>query len=572
LQGAAKTTMEKMGQENTLKNGNSDEVYSSLVLATLPPWGVESPSIGLGYLDSYIRGKGVNSEVYDFNIYFHNSAPDEYKMLWHIENKNYWSNEKTFPLVCKLFEKEIDYAVKKILSSPARLVGFSVVDPKERITIEVIRRVKEKDPRKKIILGGPACSTEEQRGFFTDNLPEGNVDYFVVGEGEETLYEIIKSNPSDSNNLPGTAYKEGGIWKSASRGLIEPLDSIPFPDYRAFDLNQYVSPNTILVEWSRGCLGHCSFCKNYRLVQGYRRRSPENIIKELLFLRDRYRIDSFTVCDNLMNGDPLQLEGVCEGMIRNNLEMSWSGQIAPHRRMHEGLFVKMRRAGCSRIQIGVESGSDSVLKMMKKPYSSEVAEENIKAAKKAGMETEIFIIVGFPGEGENEFGKTVNFIRKNHRYLDTIKSINTLHLIAGTEVYEKPGNFNLAPLPKQDWHYLWESLDGNNYAKRKKRAEELLDLASSLGLKVQETNIQEGKEAPLSVARGLSEQDKNAILKDSLVSLQELPSRGRSSGKKRGILSWLLLVFLLFYIMVYIMYFWILMSLGGRVILGGRKK
>jgi len=543
-----------------------------MLLVTLPPWGVENPPIGLGYLDAYIRSKGLKSAVYDFNIYFHNCAADGYKMLWHVENKNYWSNEKTFPAVYKLFQNQIDYAVKKISSTQANLIGFSVVDPKERITIEVIKRVRKAAPEKKIILGGPACSTPEQRDCFADNIP-GGIDYFVVGEGEETLYEIVQRKREVSNGgLAGLAYKVNGGWRTISRKPIAPLDLIPFPDYRSFDLNQYVAKSTVLVEWSRGCLGRCSFCKNYRLVGGYRRRSPEHVLEELAFLKNNYKVDTFTVCDNLMNGDIQQLEGICEGMIKHNLQMRWSGQVAPRHQMRGQLFDRMRRAGCFKVQIGVESGSEKVLKLMKKPYLPQTAAENIKAAKSSGMETEIFLLVGFPGETEREFRRTIDFIKRSSRYIDTIKSINTLHLIAGTEIYEKPESFNLAALPKNNWHYLWETKDGNTYASRKRRVEELLKLVSLFGIKVQETNIKEGKEISLSAAQGLSEEENVAIFKNSLISLQELPTRRRIFRKKRNAGKWFLLIFSVGMIFFYIIYFWLSMLLRSRIILGGKKE
>ena len=545
---------------------------TEILLVTLPPWGVENPPIGLGYLDSFIRSKGLKSEVYDFNIYFHNCSADDYKMLWHVENKNYWSNEKTFPVICKLFEEQISYAVNKILSCPTDLIGFSVVDPKERITIEVIRRVKELDPKKKIILGGPACSTQEQRDFFIDNIP-GCIDYFVVGEGEETLYQIVQRKQQVLNeDLAGLAYKVGDAWRTINRKPIVPLDALSFPDYRSFDLSQYAAKNTMLVEWSRGCLGHCSFCKNYRLVEGYRRRSPEHILEELVFLKNNYKVGTFTVCGNLMNGDIQQLRGICEGAIKDNLQMHWSGQIAPRNHMDERLFDRMRRAGCCKVQIGVESGSQRVLALMKKPYLPQTAAENIKAAKKSGLETEIFLLVGFPGETEKDFCKTLNFVKKNSCYINTIKSINTLHLIAGTEIYENPFGFNLEPLPRNDWHYLWQTKDGNTYSVRKERVQRLLDLAVAYGIKVQETNIKEGKELFLIDNLEVSNENKIADFKRSLLCLQELPGQSRVVRKTRSVGTWVLLFLSACFIFVYIAYFWLLMAVSKKLILGGKKK
>jgi len=182
--------------------------------------------------------------------------------------------------------------------------------------------------------------------------------------------------------------------------------------------------------------------------------------------------------------------------------------------------------------------------------------------------------VGLPGESEKEFQKTINFVKRNSPYIDTIKSINTLHLIAGTQIYEEPESFNLAPLPKDNWHYLWETKDGNTYGVRKKRVEELLALASSSGIKVQETNIKEGKEVSLQGIQDLSQEDKTSILKKSLVSLQKLPigRNANTSKKKRNAAKWLMLIFSTCFIFFYIIYFWFSMLLRNRMILGGRRE
>jgi len=544
-----------------------------ILLATLPPWGVENPPIGLGYLDSYIRNKGLESKVCDFNIYFYNNIDSAYKVLWHVENKNYWSNEKTFPVVCKLFENQITYAVEKILSCDTGLVGFSVVDPKERITIEVIKRIKKAAPEKKIILGGPACSTEEQRDFFTDNIP-GYIDYFVVGEGEETLYEIIQQEQENSNgrDLAGLAHKVNGSWRCLIRPPINPLDSIPFPTYQGFDSFQYNGGKSFLVTWSRGCISKCSFCKNYRLFSGYRYRSPRNVFEELKFLVNQYGIQEITVSDNLMNGDIGQLDGVCDMLMEKGLKIKWSGQIAPRQEMNYELFSKMHRAGCHKIQIGVESGSDKVLRLMKKIYTAEIAKNNIRLAKKAGMETEIFILVGFPGETKKDFVKTSNFIKNNASHINTIKSINTLHLIAGTEVYEEYEKFGLKTLPRQNWHYLWETRDGNTYAARKSRAQKLLDLAHGLRLRVMETNIMEGKETLLLDFQDKPVFEQTEILKRNINQIQGLPQysiKPRITKMNRNFFQFVILVVILIYTLFYITYFWIYKKLYGKALLGG---
>jgi radical SAM superfamily enzyme YgiQ (UPF0313 family) len=541
-------------------------------LVSLPPWGTLDPPIGLGFLDTYLRKNGLSVKILDLNIRFFNAADGIYKYLWHVENKNFWSNEKTYPLVERIFRREIERAVREILSCKTNLIGFSVVDPKERITIEVIRRIKQAAPEKKIILGGPACSTEMQRNFFIDNLDK-QIDYFVVGEGEGTLCEIVENEKAGNSAkaVSGVAYKKSEGWAYSPREPMSPLDEISFPEYRGFDLSSYSGDKSFLVEWSRGCIGRCSFCKNYRLTKGYRSRSADSIIKEIQFLKNSLGVNEFTVCDNLMNGDIAQLSEVCDKIMRLGLFLRWSGQIAPRKEMSEELFIKMFSAGCHKIQIGLESGSEEVLRRMKKFYIAAIAQENLRAAKKAGMETQIFVMIGFPGETSGEFKKTCGFIKRNAAYIDAIKSINTLHLIAGTDIFDNPGEYSLRPLPDKDWHYQWETIDGNTYMVRKRRVEELLGLCSSLGIKVLETNIQEGKECREGIIEenALQEQLEEWNRSQSFVRVY---ANGNVVKLKRGFSKHLLLSCCALFATLYMCYFWAFMVLYNKVLLGGKRK
>ncbi len=544
---------------------------ADFIVINLPPWAQENPHIGIGYLGSYLRIKGFKMKVIDLNKRFYLNHSN-FKMLWHVENKNFWSSEYTFPLILEIFKKDIEKAIDEVLSFDCNLLGFSVVDPKERLTIEFIRRIKKIAPNKNIILGGPATSTFEQRKIFLDNV-DNSIDAFVIGEGEETLFHLLDRflNKKEITDVEGCYVRNNGRWVYTRRPPMIPLDRNPFPTYEEFDMELY--GKSLLVEWSRGCRGRCAFCKNYRLFPIYRKKSVDWIIDELRHHKERYNIDEFTVVDNILNGDLNNLNEICNRIIKENLKIGWTGQIAPHENMDFEFFKKMRKAGCFKLQIGLESGSNKVLKLMRKTFTSEISEKNIRFAKKAGIETEVFIMIGFPGETEKDFKKTFNFIKRNAKYIDTLKSINTLHLIAGTEVYENREKFGIKPLPERNWHYLWQTYEENNYKLRKRRAQTLLDLAYNLGIKVMETNISEGKEDIFEAIKDRSSLEEGlSILKDSISSLQELPQKRKIIKIKRSIFKWLILILVSFYIFFYIVYFWVYMILKNKILLGGRRR
>ena len=541
------------------------------LLINLPPWAQESPHIGVGYLSAYLRDKGVKANVMDLNKSFYLNHPD-FAMLWHVENKSFWSNESTFSLILKIFEKDIEDFIDKILLYNCDILGFSVIDPKERLTIEFIKRIKDRAPEKRIVLGGPATSTSEQRKIFLDNI-DNCIDVFVVGEGEEVLFNLIErfKSKKDIKDVAGCFTKSKRGWVHKERVVLSSLGKIPFPTYEEFDMNLY--GKSLLVEWSRGCLARCAFCKNWRLSPFYRKRSADQVMNELTYHKAINGISDFTVTDNILNGDLNNLEAICDKIIKENLRIRWTGQIAPHKDMNLRLFKKMKESGCYKLQIGLESGSNKVLKLMRKTFTAEISETNIRFAKAAGIETEVFVIIGFPGETEFDFKMTSNFVKRNSDYIDTIKSINTLHLVAGTEVFQKgEQSFGMRPLPKENWHYLWETNNGNTYKVRKRRACELLNLAYDLGIKVMETNISEGKEALFEdIKNRVNLSRKVNLFKNAINNLQGLPQRKKIVRKKHSVFKWLVLVCISLYTFIYMAYFGIYAKIRNRVLLGGRK-
>ncbi|MEK6916612.1 MAG: radical SAM protein, partial [Nanoarchaeota archaeon] len=426
------------------------------------------------------------------------------KYLWHFENKNFWRNDYTFGILKQHINPLIDYAVKKILASNARIIGFSVVDPKERITIELIKRIKEKNPEKIIILGGPACSTEDSRGIFVDRLPN-LVDAYVINEGEDTLMDILDACKKGRSleNIPGAIlHKDGRYSNYLSREHKEDVNEFPFPTYNGFDLKQYTT-HSLTLEWSRGCIADCAFCKIKGLWKGYRYRKPENIVGEIEHHVRQNGITQFTVTDPTFNGDIKKLEKVCDLIIQKNLKIKWFGQAIPSNKMTVELLTKMKKSGCYKIEYGVESGSNKVLKNMRKPYTREIIEGTLKRTHEVGIPVFIFTMIGYPSETEEDFQMTLDFIRKNQKYITAVKSVNMLHLIDDTDVYEKREEFGIKILDEAFRHIHWVSDNGENtYEVRKNRTERMLTLLKELNIPMLETNLKEAKEAKMLVVDG----------------------------------------------------------------------
>ncbi|PIU72258.1 hypothetical protein COY26_02610 [Candidatus Woesearchaeota archaeon CG_4_10_14_0_2_um_filter_33_10] len=457
---------------------------ADIALVTLPPWDIETPPVGLGYLAEYLISKEIDIKVFDFNIEFFNRFKEKYSYLWRMNNQKYWFNKILFKKFFKIFKEEIDSCVDKILSSNIKIVAFSVANPKERITIETIKKLKEKKPELKIILGGSSCNFDKCRNIFIENIPD-LVDAYVIGEGEEILLEIIKAinNNEELGKIKGVViYKNGKYSKLIKR---EPLDYKRidiFPTYSKFDLSKYTNHNMLTVEWSRGCIGNCNFCQHKAIWGNYRLRTAENIVSEIKYHVRKNNIKYFFVCDSAINGDLKQLEEICDLIIKLGLKIKWNALAIP-RKMSYRLLKKLKKAGCYRLYYGTESGSNPVLRLMRKIHSVNEAEETLKLTHKAKIEVALSIIVGFPGETDNDFNKTLEFIRRNKDYIDLMRSINGLYIMEGTDIEKNPEKYGII-VPKDDeTGYKWYTTNGNNSKERNKKIRKVNLLLDELGIK-----------------------------------------------------------------------------------------
>ncbi|MCP4549397.1 MAG: radical SAM protein [bacterium] len=477
---------------------------AEVVLATTPPWGTANPPLGLGYLAEALAEAGRSCRIVDGNAGIFRHVESQLRHLWHYENKNFWSVPEAFAGVERELDTHLGALADEIVSGHPMLVGLSVVDPKELCTAALIRRIRSRRPELPILLGGPACLEIDRRRMIAE-LVGDHVVGFVSGEGETPIVEIADrvaaGRPPEGS--PGfVPISDVGMPVSPWR---EDLRRIRYPRFAKFSPELY-GRSTVLVEWSRGCIGRCTFCKGCEISGAYRHREPQDVVAELCWHADR-GVKSFTVCDSELNGNVRFLRRVCELAIGKGIGIDWRGQALPLRVMTADLVQLMRKAGCIEIQYGIESGSDRVLAVMGKSrlFSASVAEAVIRRTHEAGIAVALFLIVGHPGETEEDFVQTLEFIRRNADWIDSIKSVNTLHVIEGTALHRRPAEFGIV-LPAGAWHRSWYGADGSNTPElRRERALRLLELARELAIPVREHNLDDDKAARALAELGAGE-------------------------------------------------------------------
>ena len=490
-----------------------------LALILCPNWGVNVPPIGLAYLATNLKRRGIIPKVLDLNIEVYRRVTDKEKKLWNFENNKYWCDwDNEFK---KLMEEQIEYCVKSILSyKQINIYAFSVSATNRLFTIEVIKRIKKKYPQKIIIVGGVGDYDKRER---EEVFPLDTIDYFIIGEGEESLTTLIKKirNRELPSNITGVISYKHNIFTPPKP--IEDLDTLFFPTYEEFDLHKYTERSLAILS-SRGCKGRCAFCNDWKITMKYRNRSAESVFKEIEHHIKKYNIKDFYFNDLAINWNPKELEKLCDLIIKSDYKISWIALASANNNLSYNLLKKMKLAGCKTLDYGIESGSERVLKLMRKPITLEAAEKSLSLTRAAGINTQLNFIVGFPGETREDVEKTIDFIRRNRKNIAGITNINRCNVVAGSDLEINARKYGIIfPKDKRLRDSHWYTKEGNNYEERKRRAEQVIKVIKELNLPIFTSNVNE------------KESDIKELIKEE--ANEEIKNKKESKEKKKMISS-----------------------------------
>jgi len=315
--------------------------------------------------------------------------------------------------------------------------------------LEIIQYIKTNVPHCTIILGGPEVR------YSAENFLKHGADYIVLGEGEETMAELVSSltpayrtgrlNPStrerDFSLIHGISFLEEGIFiQTPEREKIKDLDHLPIPNRKKIDLNLYLQAwekhhgkNAISVSTMRGCPYTCKWCSRAVYGLSYRRRSPEKVVEELELIKKEYNPDSLWFVDDVFTISHKWMEGFQVELKKKNLLIPYEC-ITRADRMNEEVINILKETGCFRVWIGAESGSQKVIDLMDRRVDVKQVREMILLTKKYGIETGTFIMLGYPGETEEDIEETIQHLKQSNPDYFTI---TVAYPIRGTELYEE---------------------------------------------------------------------------------------------------------------------------------------
>ena len=303
------------------------------------------------------------------------------------------------------------------------IIGCSVISCENDCMNELANLTKRIDENIKFIVGGPHPTM-----YYSDVLGNGNIDIVVIGEAEVTICELLESLEGNKNIdcVPGIAYrKEGQIAITKSRGPISDLDTVAFPAWDLIPLTRYSDFNqtpmgSLLAGTrysplftSRGCPYQCIYCHDI-FGKEFRKRSAQNVFKEIEELYHKYHVDEFHIFDDIFNFDRDRVKEICDLIIASGIKIWISfpnglrGDI-----LDDELLSKMKSAGTYSITLALETASPRLQKSIKKNINIEKLVCVINAADKLGILTKCFFMLGFPDETIAEVKKTIRFACKS---------------------------------------------------------------------------------------------------------------------------------------------------------------
>ncbi|MCM1232763.1 MAG: B12-binding domain-containing radical SAM protein [Ruminococcus flavefaciens] len=344
---------------------------------------------------------------------------------------------------------ENSLADMEILCSKAQVALLSCKTTTYPIALEVAKAIKNCNPKIITIFGGPHCNVLPREVIAHDE-----VDYVSTGEGELTLIKLLSvfEGKTKLEEVPGVYYKktDGIIVKNTHSSLIKNIDDIPEIEYEILpgDLNNY----HIYVETSRGCKYQCSFCANPLLWEKQiRSYNSDKVYNRLTRLSKLLHANTLVHLVDPSYGNSIYIDTLCDSLIKHPISLKFSCDInALH--VEKERIIKMYNAGVRMFCIGIESFSEDVLRLNKKPQTTELI---LNACRIIKENTDAFVktywIIGLPGESEETFRYSRDMAIKMLK--DNWVDIVCEHVFVpypGCDVYEHPENYKYKIIHK-DW-------------------------------------------------------------------------------------------------------------------------
>lgn len=249
-----------------------------------------------------------------------------------------------------------------------------------------------------------------------NTLTEPSADICIIGEGEQTALELAAAlaHGAPLDEIPGLAFRKNGIvFKTAQRALLDP-DDWPDPPYDLVDMKNYLPDYegrlSLFFQASRGCPFSCGFCYNDPFNRRkYRKLSTDTVLRRLRTLKRNTDFQDVYFVDDNFFVDLEWAMTIAKGLFE--LDLSWQVQgidVGALLRMEDGYIDQIRKFGCRRLTVGVETASDRMRRLVGKHGTRQDVIRAISRFQNADMIVYASFLLGYPTETLDEIRQTVN--------------------------------------------------------------------------------------------------------------------------------------------------------------------
>ncbi len=302
-----------------------------------------------------------------------------------------------------------------LMSSDA--VGMTVYTDDYKPAADISRMIKEINPEIPLIIGGPHCTFLQKRSL--SDIPDADIS--VMGEGEHVILDLVRflQGRKKLSDIHGIYYRDNdSIISGKPLQVIDNLDALPFParhlvdkyDYGDLPFGYKLKKRVTALITSKGCPFHCRFCARYgNFINdwGFRKRSAENVVKEIQEIDGKYR--SVMIVDDNFLADKKRAHRIFDMLLETETNVDFFIEGARVDTADKELYMKMKKAGVRYIGFGIESGNQDILDF----YNKKITLQQIRKAVGLAREMDFFIgasfIFGAPIETKKHVENTIKF-------------------------------------------------------------------------------------------------------------------------------------------------------------------
>ena len=364
--------------------------------------------LGLGYLCAVANKLGLEASIYnadaaDINEKVNHSESYNEKIKSHKKYTDALSDSRHYVW------KEVGDVIR---SCRPDVVGITVMTAKYASAIKVSEIAKSVNERIKVVWGGPHPTI-----CIKEVIDEPLVDFAASGEGEKTFEELLvqlKNGEDNFGKIEGLAFKKNCISQvNAPRGLVANLDELAPPDRKSMVYpERYFADSFGNMITSRGCPFLCGYCSAKGIwTRKTRHRSIDSVISEIHGIKSKFGSKNFYFWDDSFTVNRNRTIDICNRLINESLNISW-GCTTRVDLLDEEILHLMKKAGCDYISIGVESGSERILKIIEKGIRVQQVKKAAQMLKRIKIPFEAFFMIGFPDETDEDIEKTFQLMKE----------------------------------------------------------------------------------------------------------------------------------------------------------------